>query len=109
MAQRQYANPKPPTRREKLAETRRKVRLKRDAREKWIIDKLNQGMSTVDSRREARWKSRCNRLKGLNRQWRLTGRGSLIRRFAPFPRAGRDSRRRTSKKRRGTIRAGRAP
>ena len=46
MAKRRDADPQPPpTRREKLAEARRKARLKRSAREKWIIDKLNRGMS----------------------------------------------------------------
>jgi hypothetical protein len=157
MAKRRDADPQPPpTRREKLAEARRKARLKRDSREKWIIDKLNRGMSItelaarqasafaargirraagqpsqrgddrrlrLDGRRqpqggrsggqdrqrdgplswassearegagqsaparparsgaarpcaaagsEARWKSRCNRLKGSIRRWRLT-------------------------------------
>src|SRR5271169_1855833 len=49
MAKPQHADSKPsPTRRQKLAEARRKARLKRDAREKWIIDKLNRGMSVTE-------------------------------------------------------------
>ena len=49
MANRRDADPQPPpTRREKLAEARRKARAKRDAREKWIIDKLNRGMSVTE-------------------------------------------------------------
>ena len=49
MANRRDADPQPPpTRREKLAEARRKARAKRDAREKWIIDKLNGGMSVTE-------------------------------------------------------------
>ncbi len=49
MAKRQHADPNPPpTRRQKAAEARRKARLKKDAREKWIIDKLNRGMSVVE-------------------------------------------------------------
>jgi hypothetical protein len=49
MAKRQHAVPQPPpTRLEKAAEARRKVRLKRDAREKWIIDRLNRGMSVTE-------------------------------------------------------------
>src|SRR5271166_6410620 len=49
MAKRQHADPNPPpTRRQKAAEARRKARLKRNAREKWIIDKLNRGMSVVE-------------------------------------------------------------
>jgi hypothetical protein len=49
MAKRQNADPKPPpTRRDKAAEARREARLKRDAREKWIIDKLNRGMSVTE-------------------------------------------------------------
>jgi hypothetical protein len=48
MAKGLHAGPKPPpTRPERLAEARRKARLKRSAREKWIIDKLNRGMSLV--------------------------------------------------------------
>jgi hypothetical protein len=49
MAKRQDADPKPPpTRREKAAEARRKARLKRDAGEKWIIDKLNLSISVAE-------------------------------------------------------------
>src|SRR5271167_4930219 len=49
MAKRRVADPPPPpTRREKLAEARRKARLKRNAREKWMIDKLNRGMSVTE-------------------------------------------------------------
>jgi len=48
MAKRQDANPKPPTRCEKLADARHKARLKRNAREKWIVDKLNRGMSLTE-------------------------------------------------------------
>jgi hypothetical protein len=49
MAKGLHANPKPPpTRREKAVEARRNARLKRDAREKRIIDKLNRGMSLTE-------------------------------------------------------------
>ena len=47
MAKRRDADPQP-TQREKAADARRKARLKRDAREKWIIDKLNRGMSVTE-------------------------------------------------------------
>src|SRR5271170_4926020 len=49
MANRRDADPQPPpTRRERLAEGRRKARLKRNAREQWIVDKLNRGMSFTE-------------------------------------------------------------
>ncbi len=49
MAKRRDADPQPPpTQREKAADARRKARLKRDALEKWIIDKLNRGMSVTE-------------------------------------------------------------
>src|SRR5271166_4949089 len=49
MAKGLHANPQtPPTRRDKAAEARRKARLKRDAREKRIVDRLNRGMSLAE-------------------------------------------------------------
>jgi len=38
----------PPTRRDKAAAARRKARLRRDARERRIIDKLNRGLSEAE-------------------------------------------------------------
>ncbi|MBV8104268.1 MAG: hypothetical protein JO223_06530 [Hyphomicrobiales bacterium] len=49
MAKGQHVKPQtPPTRREKLADARRKARLEREAREKRIIDGLNRGMSVAE-------------------------------------------------------------